>query len=724
MGGSELPGLRFDRGYRLPGAENDPCRRYVDLLQRWVPVALNHYAPWPGRPDCGHLFGGVYFYGLETSEPMTALAVTACSEHFDPGVAGRSADAVRHAAWTCMRYLLYTHDTGPADCIRPDSPHDPEGLSRTKWGERGKGFFFEGQCGQTVAALLITAACVSDLLTEEDRQRLAAVAIDFMERFADMAPPGGVYVNTMMEENAWTALGMSATLAGLESHGRTEAWRRHAQRWMACTASMPQDAYDDRKIDPSDDIAARRLVAETFTVLPDGTAENHGIVHPVYMSAGIAMSAMAMNLLGMFGQPVSRHLAWNRDRVYGVLRSWCDDTGAPHFPQGNDWDYLFFYPGYALMHAWAGVHLEDPDAALLEHRALSTLERSARATGGGLVLPAYLEAVRNSQGSMFLRERFINRLAHAYLVHRLGGRGATPATDDGYESRHAGVRVYRHGGLLMHRHERGRTSLSWRNGSMILPSTREGMRLIGPALGSFTARIDVEDRARCREHVALTIREGADRVAALLVENLADGALRRELFLASLPDGRCLFVERVTARADVTVTSAVQGRLSIMTDAWFGEHEDGRGRRVVHWSGGRRLCRGYPADEPDDVIDLTDGGWINVDDRFGFVFRGSGHADYRNRHRFAVWHACLDELTLNAHHEPGRVAADDRVCSLVALWCPQKAHEQTAAETLRVVSDDDLVVVEVDGFKCAGNFGDRTEHILGRAIDPREPVIV
>ncbi len=57
----------------------------------------------------------------------------------------------REMAIKGVRYLCYTHDSGPEDCVRPS-----EGLGRpencgTKWGERGKGFFRESQCGSTVA---------------------------------------------------------------------------------------------------------------------------------------------------------------------------------------------------------------------------------------------------------------------------------------------------------------------------------------------------------------------------------------------------------------------------------------------------------------------------------------------------------------------------------------------------------------------------------------------
>jgi hypothetical protein len=47
----------------------------------------------------------------------------------------------------------FTHDTGPAECVRPAVGLGRRENCNTKWGERGKGFFRESQYGQTVAAM-------------------------------------------------------------------------------------------------------------------------------------------------------------------------------------------------------------------------------------------------------------------------------------------------------------------------------------------------------------------------------------------------------------------------------------------------------------------------------------------------------------------------------------------------------------------------------------------
>jgi hypothetical protein len=43
----------------------------------------------------------------------------------------------------------------------------------------------------------------------------------------------------------------------------------------------------------------------------------------------------------------------------------------------------------------------------------------------------------------------------------------------------------------------------------------------------------------------------------------------------------------------------------------------------------------------------------------------------------------------------------------VALWCPEQSHQETASQALRVYdSPSQVLAAEVDGYLCAGNFGD------------------
>ncbi|OUC08775.1 hypothetical protein RY27_06965 [Litorilinea aerophila] len=692
---------------QLPAVETEMSRRYLAVITRWIPVALRYYNDWPGRPDCGHFFGGVLWYGQDTCQPIATLALAASSPEFDAQAAGISAQELRQIARKGLRYLCFTHDTGPEDCVRPlESWGRPEPAG-TKGGERGQGFFRESQCGNTIAYLALTAALIQDLLGEEERTMLAHIALDYLARFGTMAPRSGVYYDTQTEENGWTALGLVASMALLPGHPQQPDWWEQAKRWMFHTTSRPQDSINHAPF--ADGKTVRELCGRTYTTLPDGTAENHGFVHPSYMASALNLSGTAMNLLTLTGQPIPPHMYWHRQDTYDLLKRWCDETGAFHCVQGMDWPY-FAYQAVCHTHAVANCYLRDPDGAYLERLALATVEKASVAHGGRMVPEETVQYCHGQQDPALMRERMAISLACAYLAHRLTGPDMPPTPRADFERRMAGVAVYPHGGALLHRHPHGRTSLAWRNRTMVLPATQAGLRDIGPTEGSMLATIHVRDRAESTQERVLKIREGADQVAVTLVQDLAQDAVRRFVYFASLPNGKCLTYERLVASQAVTVERVQQGFLSIINDGYFGDHPDRRGRRRVAWAGHQETFVGYPAPHPDDDrwVELGDTGWVNVDDRFGLVFQGSGRPIYHHRHHFPVWHAVKDDLILSLQDRPTDYPAGATIAELVALWCPAQTAAETTAQALeRHAVGEDAFAATVDGYLCAANFSDQ-----------------
>ncbi len=132
-------------------------RRYLKVLEKWIPVGVHYFADWPVRSNCGHFLGGCHWYGIESIAGALTFAAAASSPDYDEKMGGCSREDLQKMALKAIRFLCFTHDSGPADCVRPE-----KGLGRsenfgTKWGERGKGFFRESQCGTTVSGLAVAA---------------------------------------------------------------------------------------------------------------------------------------------------------------------------------------------------------------------------------------------------------------------------------------------------------------------------------------------------------------------------------------------------------------------------------------------------------------------------------------------------------------------------------------------------------------------------------------
>lgn len=695
----------------LNGGENESSRRYLRVLMRWMPIGLEYFQDWPERARCGHFLGGVLWYGQDTAMPALACAVAAGSPEYDAAITGRSAEELREVALKSLRYLCFTHDTGPEECVRPVDPWGREVLSGTKWGERGRGFFPESQCGTTIGILAILSELIADRVADEERDMLRAIARDYLERFGRMAPRSGVYSNTQTEENAWTAVGLAASLVLLPDLAEREELLKNARMWMFRTVTRPQDRQDETPFSDGKTVGA--WCGPAFTTHPDGTAENHGFVHPNYMGSAIGLSCFVMCLHKLFGLDVPAECLWRRKEQYAVLKPWCDSTGVPQAVQGMDWPY-FNYGTWSLIHAAARKWLGDPDAGRLEEQALSVLEHVTERHAGRLVPDNVSAACHNQQDPAVLGERKIASVAYAYLVHRLGPHDPNISGRESMETRLRGVYVYPQGGAVVHRHARGVNSFSWRNRVMALPCTREGIKLIGPGAGC-VAELEVRDRVRTSRQVALRVRETHDRACVLLVEHLYEESLRRDLMFASLPDGRCALMERMTAMSAVTVERVQQGGLLIVNDGYFAEHDDLRGHRRVFWQNGQQDFMGYAAADEENVEQrLPSTPWVNVDDRFGILFQGTGRTCYVNQRRFKPWRAVEDLLVLSLQDNPHTYEAGERVAQMFMVWCPEQRHQATAAGRLKVLEYDGVLGVETESVLCAANMTQETAELPSR----------
>lgn len=658
--------------------ESSLSRRYLRVLESWVPVGLQYFEDWPDRPGCGHFLGGCHWYGLETAAGCLAFAAAAGSPEYDPGRGGYSREELQGIAVKGIRYLCFTHDTGPADCVRP-----ARGLGRpencgTKWGERGLGFFKESQCGRTIADLAVAAVLLADRVDDETWGMLATVLEDYAGRFGAMPPRNGVYYDTQMEENGWTACGLAAAECLLARAPQAEAWGRTARRWMFCTATAPQDAGNRQPFAGEETVA--HLTGRTFTALPDYLAENHGMVHPSYTATAVLFSGDLAITYALSGLPLPEHARFNRQRIYDQLKFATDRTGSLHPVQGMDWPYLPPDPG-TMTHASAAVLLRDPDAAAFERRALSTLEARQRGNGGRLYDQGLAELVHDIQDPLIVRESAIVGPAHTYLLHRLLGDGPRPTPEATLERRLQGVRVYPHAGTLLHRHPHGQTSLAWRNCVMALPLNRDGLYTVAPASGSLLGSVTVKGLADSHDLRSLQIETHDQAFAAALVLDRAQGSVRQQILFAGLPDGLSLLWERLSATRTLTVERVEQGFLRIINEEFPALTGNCQGFRVLHTAGWEERFAGYADADPasDLVRQLEAPGWLNLDDRLGIIYHGTGRTVYHNRHHFPTWWAVADDLILSRDERRRRVTAGAVIGELCAVLAPDRSRQQTAA---------------------------------------------
>ena len=687
----------------FPAGENELSRRYLRVIEKWIPVGTSYFNLWSDRPNCGHFFGGCHAYGLETMMPAEAITLASVSPEFNEKVAGISREEVQRMAIQAVRYLCFTHDTGPEDCVRPEKGLGNDKHCGTKWGERGLGFFRESQCGHTVAGLARICLLLRDQVDEETWLMVGRVLEDYAGRFGKMPPKSGVYWDTQMEENGWTVNGLTSCFLFLSRHAEVATWEATCRKWMFSTCSAPQDANDFGMIG---DVTVKQRASRTFTALPDYWAENHGMVHPNYTTSGLRCLMNAASQLALWGRALPPELFWNRKRVYENLKAVTDGSGYPSPVQGMDWHYLPTV-GSEVAHTIASVFFDDPDAAALALRGLRNSELRQDGNDGRMYEKEFAEKAHDQQDPMIIREGTIWAVGHGYLLHRLFGPGPKPTPEPVLEKRLAGVRSYPHAGFVHHRHVNGQTSFSWRNSVMALPLPKAGTYTIAPCSDSWMGRPVVRDRPDSHRLKNMNVAEYDDAFAAAMVMDRCQESLRQQVLFASLPDGRVLSFARFVALETLMLESLEQGFLRVTNESFPLIGHDCRGARVLYHPDGKNEYKGWLGEkETDDVIDhLGKPAWVNVDDRMGIVFVGEGEVVYHNRHYYKPYRAIADDLTLSRQEDAVVLQAGEAAGRMTALIVPEQSHRETAAAVLRILDGlENSAALATEGYLVAANF--------------------
>ena len=194
------------------------------------------------RPRSGYVFTGAYWYGLDCANTAMVFALLAKTGNYSEKIVGATRGELVDKTVRLIRYLCFTHDTGPVECVRVNSHN--LACSGKKWGERGLGFFRESQCGNSVFPLGYAAWLLWDGLDIETKLMVQDVLFDFADRFSRQNPHNGAYYDTQTEENGWTAKGISIAAYMFPGHPNAGEWREACRRWAANTAAINLDRFN------------------------------------------------------------------------------------------------------------------------------------------------------------------------------------------------------------------------------------------------------------------------------------------------------------------------------------------------------------------------------------------------------------------------------------------------------------------------------------------------
>ena len=699
-------------------SQGSVATRILTVLRRWVPYANEQYTNWHGRPRCGHFFGGSYWYMGETLATALVLAVASAEDGWDAAEIGLPRELVRTRVTHAVRYACFTHDTGPADCVRTES--ELTYVSGKKWGGCGDRFFMASQNGRSIAMLACTALLMADELDPETLALVRTVICSYADEWSAREPHNGAYYDTQCEENSWTSAGIAAAAALYPEHPNHERWQAGFRLWARNAVTVPADRARSPHglIDPTGDHSI-----QTVTFHPDFTAENHGFVHPAYMCAGINLRAYHAVLAGMTGAPVDPAATMNNKELYqAAIDFWTQADGVITPVQGQDWWYNRQHDAL-VTHTVLAVVAGHPRAAAHAENAVGAIEALQNSNSRGCLLEEHGEqCVINAQHGQFanqLEHGSAADLAVAYLLHRYSTGAPDPHAEQPPQPA-TGVRHYPSGGVVVHRGQRHFTSFSYRNHVMAYAAPAEGMWLVTPHYLSYLGSVTDEPAAGGEtvipgvEQVCVITEPDSFAVSAVVPR--CAGAVRQRVLFASQPDGTALYAERLVASEPVTVAIAT-GLIGVRNEHYRAMPARAPGARRLFYSAGDLSFPGFYGREPDRTHELPPREWLNLDDRHGYLLYGSGGVRYLNRHVYPKWRGVEDQLILN--YDPARRLGPDTACSTFAvLSMPNQPAEATADAAGRgrlLHGGDDVIAVEDEGRLIFARFSDTPGAVVLRA---------
>lgn len=664
---------------------------YLDPIRRWLPIADATYREWPERPNCGHFYGGSYWYAIETAYPILTYAVAYRAATL-PGVGPTvPLDALLHHAVGAIRYLCFTHVSGPPECVREtgDSPS-----SRTKWGDTMDGFtqmdpfFMASQTGSAVAHLTLGAWLLWEHLDDETRQLVINVAAWYADRWCDERPRVGTYENTLTEENGWTAQGLDAAAGLLRGHPSAEKWRKAADKWLANITVTPYDMSRNKSELQGQPVAAWTVGATSH---PDFSTENHGFVHPSYLASAIGFAGASLLSHRLAGLEEPELVRFNRRPIYETMKKLAEDDGPMLAVQGMDW----WYATHATLlpistvsaHTVMSLLFGDPHAAYIERLCVGRVRQIMDSLGDGhLCVPDPQHRRINQWQSFRTYERSaMVGFAGSFLLHWLMGDGAEPCSGEQFRAWQRGVHAFPHGGFVTRKGKRCTASFSWRNRPVVVVQPEGGTWVVTPHFASLSGTYRCEPASECgMRTIRHSVSEDGKGFAALCSIEREDGRLVQDLALIAPDDHVAFFFDRTTAAQAVRVREQRSGEVGVRNESYPELGELAPGRRIILTESGRFTSESRFGGE-DEWFRTDQTRWANVDDRIGYVILGSKGIAYQAHHDYPRYRGMEDFLLLSYSDQSNEYAPGDVVSSLAVAIFPNQRGADTQVRTARVI---------------------------------------
>ncbi|MCE5218325.1 hypothetical protein LLH03_14975, partial [bacterium] len=670
--------------HRALGPQTELSRECYRRLMRYVRMTDPQMRDWPYLEGCRyHKVDGHLEHSVRQNATVAFCYATLLTGNYDPTVAGVSRERIAADLFAILRYLSVTHRAN----FLPTGDGSP-------WGD-------DWQSAHWACYLGHAAWLVWDSLDDDLKTMVARVIVHEADRYNTRPPDSGEWSDTKAEENAWNSQVIALAACMFPRHPRNELWQERAKVYMINSYVRASDRTLERLVDgrPAKD----RLSAVTLHA--DFTLENHGRVHPDYLACFGLMLRNALLYWGA-GLPVPESTLFNVPESYAVMKRLSATNGSFFYVNGQDWwphrhDTVLCGP------AFLGILTGDPDGAFLERADLDFLERMhARFTDGRLWN-------RREFNYPNAEEEMMARYAELVLLHRMAGDGPKPSTREEFLAHQSGVQIYETGGFVTHRTPQKLASFTWVNGAMGLVFASDDTWLTAPSERGMVGRLQCEGLPDSTPKVERhQVSRTADGFALTAEIARCGGRVGQSVAVISLGSGPVVYLERLVARDDVTVTEVATGTVPILNEDAPGINPN---QRTVSLEGSQVTVVGC-SNQPAQLLRWTSP-WACIDNRLG-VLSSSGSLGYRDDNAYRR-SRLEEELIANYRSEVGTVKAKDEIGRFAMAILPNCSTDETRALPLELApTRGDLLAARLGKTILAANLGTEpcTGTVFGRTV--------
>ncbi len=719
--GMKVPQIKWDLL-----KENEFSKRLYRVLLKWAGFANGYYKTWSVRDNCGHYFGGAYVYEMECASALIVGAVLSIIGEYDEKITGITRGEMQSRAIGTLRYLCFTHTTGPDDCVRDKSHH--EKYSGKKWGFIYNNYFQDSQTGVGISFIGIASWLLWDKLDDETREMVQRLLVSYADKYSCIIPGSGVYNDTQCEENAWTSLGISAALYMFPEHPRAGYWRDGYINWSLNSSVTFKDKlekeWDKVSYQSRGGIKhnGRTYGVSSVTFHPDFTTENHGYVHPDYMAAGIILKMSSVIFPLLTGDVPMESSMYNIENLYNkAIKPLCGMDGNPIPVQGQDW-YYHKHANKLFMHAAMNLFFNDPDAAFFEEQCLEVTEKRQDSTGIGALLEKNgkdLAVTPGLQSAFDMEGGTVRTIILACLLHLLKGQGAIPSSKKEVAEKLSGNHIYPFGGIYIHRTVDSLTSFATRCSVMGLSVPSGGLWDITSDFNGFTGiirKVKAGDEYFADKKINwmdlgietnnLNFNEYNRGFSMFADIPRAGGDVLQSVSFSALPGGQSVYIEKITAVKDIDIAVLDTGRVSIGNENFVKMGSRAKGFKEVWFNQiGKIFISSYEGE--NEICEYKDIEYINVDGKIGYLLYGSDKVEYTNVHEYPKWKGLENILVCNKGKAGPLKQADH-----TGLFAMVSLPNVDVSETLRqynntsvTFNDGNSMVLRHGKIRVAANLG-------------------